>query len=248
MRIQAAIQAAVLAAWAGVANSLAVPKGSSCATTTRRDFFANAALAGAALASSTPALAAAGGSFEGVYTDSSKPNGWKVIRKTSERLDAAVVELQDSPEKAVFQFPAKWQYNAKRAQTAITIKELKDNAGQYADGRVVFPDETWTKAEGVEGVYLDPQHKAGFRVVRLAPAGGKGKNKTPAGLTVKLQDDPGAEVLTISATTAKPKETDAPGSTTYNVDFTAKGGPKAVPAVFQGDKLSFPDGNAWQKL
>ena len=112
----------------------------------------------------------------------------------------------------------------------------------------MFPDETWTKAEGVEGVYLDPQHKAGFRVVRLAPAGGKGKNKTPAGLTVKLQDDPGAEVLTISATTAKPKETDAPGSTTYNFDFTAKGGPKAVPAVFQGDKLSFPDGNAWQKL
>ena len=49
----------------------------------------------------------------------------------------------------------------------------------------------------------------------------------------------------ISATTAKPKETDAPGSTTYNFDFTAKGGPKAVPAVFQGDKLSFPDGNAW---
>ena len=64
----------------------------------------------------------------------------------------------------------------------------------------------------------------------------------------KDQDDPGAEVLTISATTAKPKETDAPGSTTYNFDFTAKGGPKAVPAVFQGDKLSFPDGNAWQKL
>ena len=51
-----------------------------------------------------------------------------------------------------------------------------------------------------------------------------------------------------SATTEKPKETDAPGSTTYNFDFTAKGGPKAVPAVFQGDKLSFPDGNAWQKL
>ena len=86
----------MLAAMAGVASSLAVPKG-SCSTSTRRDFFANAALAGAALASSTPAVAAAGGSFEGVYCDSSKPDGWKVIRKTSERLDAAVVELQDSP-------------------------------------------------------------------------------------------------------------------------------------------------------
>ena len=37
----------------------------------------------------------------------------------------------------------------------------------FKEGKISFPDgNVWPKEAGVSGVYLDPQHKEGYRVVR----------------------------------------------------------------------------------
>ena len=113
----------------------------------------------------------------------------------------------------------------------------KDVPGVFKEGKISFPDgNVWPKEAGVSGVYLDPQHKEGYRVVRAT---------SPSTVQIVLQDDPKAEVLKLAGTSATDEKK---GETTIKIDFSVKGGPKDVPGVYKDDKISFPDGNAWSKL
>ena len=113
----------------------------------------------------------------------------------------------------------------------------KDVPGVFKEGKIAFPDgNVWPKEAGVAGVYLDPQHKEGYRVVRVT---------SPSTVQIDLQDEPKAEVLKLAGTSATDKEK---GETTIKIDFSVKGGPKDVPGVFKDDKIAFPDGNVWSKF
>ena len=145
--------------------------------------------------------------------------------------------------------------------------------GVFKEGKISFPDgNVWPKEAGVSGVYLDPQHKEGYRVVRAT---------SPSTVQIVLQDDPKAEVLKLAGTSATDEKNggdgdgdvgdgnggrdgggdgccdklagtsatdEKKGETTIKIDFSVKGGPKDVPGVYKDDKISFPDGNVWSKL
>ena len=72
----------------------------------------------------------------------------------------------------------------------------------FKEGKISFPDgNVWPKEAGVSGVYLDPQHKEGYRVVRAT---------SPSTVQIVLQDDPKAEVLKLAGTSASRSLPDYP--------------------------------------
>merc|ERR1711934_189612 len=87
----------------------------------------------------------------------------------------------------------------KKGETTIKIDFSvkggpKDVPGVFKEGKISFPDgNVWPKEAGVSGVYLDPQHKEGYRVVRAT---------SPSTVQIVLQDDPKAEVLKLAGTSA----------------------------------------------
>jgi len=103
------------------------------------------------------------------------------------------------------------------------------------------------------GVYRDPQHPSGYRVVRSA---GDGL------LAITMQDDLKSKTLQLEGSTKYDKKT---GETLLSIDFSPKGGPSSLPATYSADRLvlvsfcdksagalskgsiSFPDGNVWVK-
>mmetsp|Transcript_37314 Transcript_37314/g.67103 ORF Transcript_37314/g.67103 Transcript_37314/m.67103 type:complete len:232 (-) Transcript_37314:54-749(-) len=91
-----------------------------------------------------------------------------------------------------------------------------------------------TDAPSINGIYSDPNHKAGYRVVRSV-------NKSTAAVT--LQDEPKGPIISVGGKIKTSKK-----GTTITLDLSPKGGPKDVVATLSGnDQLVFPDGNAWTK-
>ena len=85
------------------------------------------------------------------------------------------------------------------------------------------------------GVYTDPNHPKGYRII-FGDADG-------SSVTLKLQDEPASEVYFSPILVEK----DA-----FIFDFSTKGGPTNVVSTLSKDKegipiLSFPDGNKWKK-
>ena len=89
-----------------------------------------------------------------------------------------------------------------------------------------------TKHSGVDGIYADPNHPSGYRIVREGQ-GGK--------LYITLQDEPKGQTVELEGFKKV-------GSGYLSIDFSPKGGPKNLAAVAKVGKLVFPDGNAWTKL
>lgn len=92
-----------------------------------------------------------------------------------------------------------------------------------------------------QGVFRDPKHPKGYRILV-----GSGKG------TMTLQDDPAGDVIRAPFRVRTDKKSKA---VTLTMDFRPKGGPKDVEAVL-GTKgsgknavatLTFPDGNVWTK-
>jgi len=121
---------------------------------------------------------------------------------------------------------------ATEAMKAAVEKEQAKKDGAKK-GKAV--EEPLSSAGGFQGFYTDPGHPKGYRVVRLT---GKGK------AVVELQDDPKGEVLNIAAKVVEKKGED----TKILIDFSVKGGPKDVTAVYKDGNLVFPDGNKWPKM
>lgn len=83
-----------------------------------------------------------------------------------------------------------------------------------------------------QGVYSDPNHPAGYRVIVADDSGEQDA-------TLKLQDDPKGAIF------ALPVKVDLPELT---IDFSPKGGPSdAVGTVLEEGDIQFPDGNVWKK-
>ena len=84
----------------------------------------------------------------------------------------------------------------------------------------------------VNGIYSDPNHKRGYRVVRAL-------DKSNA--VVTLQDEEGGPIISVPG---KIKTSKREG-TTITLDLSKKGGPKNVVATLSdSNHLSFPDGNS----
>jgi len=171
--------------------------------------------------------------FSGIYSDPGHPKGFRSVRVEKGR---AIVVLQDEPGAEIFTVNA--TINTFDSGTNLLL-DLSAKAGKDAtnvpavvgEGVLTFPDgNSWSKLSGVDGVYSDPSHPEGYRVVRSVDK---------SNVSVTLQDEPGAPVVEVS------------GSVNGNnimLDLSAKGGPKDLVASIAGGKIVFPDGNAWPKL
>ena len=168
--------------------------------------------------------------INGIYSDPNHLEGYRIVRTLDK--SNALITLQDKPNGPII------SVMGKIAGTTITLdfsaKGGPKDIVATLDGndKLNFPDgNTWTKLSGVNGVYTDPNHPSGYRVVRLD----KGGN-----IFVTLQDEPNGEVLEL---TGKQMEN---GSVSIN--FSPKGGPTSLTATAKDGKLVFPDGNAWSKF
>mmetsp|Transcript_14309 Transcript_14309/g.30569 ORF Transcript_14309/g.30569 Transcript_14309/m.30569 type:complete len:246 (-) Transcript_14309:74-811(-) len=214
----------------------------------RRDFFngiASAALVAGAIVAQPRAAMAKGSSskgktaaaplaspINGIYSDPNHKKGYRVVRAVDR--NNAVVTLQDEPKGPIITVNGKVK-TSKKSGTTVTLDLSpkggpKDIVATLTGDQLVFPDgNAWTKFTGIDGIYSDPNHPAGYRVVR----------STGSKLSITLQDEPSGEVVEVAG---KRKN----GG--YSIDFSPKGGPKNLGVVVKGDQLEFPDGNAWTKL
>lgn len=112
-------------------------------------------------------------------------------------------------------------FEAFAATTTSDAKKKKDDAKKFA----------------FNGVYKDPQHPDGYRIL----VGAVNKEGT-----MTLQDDPNGKTFNIPIVSKIDEES---GKTTLTFDFSPKGGPKEVVATVSKDSnsITFPDGNSWKK-
>lgn len=115
-------------------------------------------------------------------------------------------------------------------------------AGVPADVRAA--DRPPATVSSFQGVYQDPMHPLGYRVL-MGELNGKG--------TMTLQDEPDDKVYTIPITSKVDTRT---GRVTLTIDFSVKGGPKDVEAILnvlesrpidKATGLTFADGNRWRR-
>jgi len=186
-----------------------------------------------ATAKAEPEVSAIISDFPGVYSDPKHPKGYRVIISAGGKTS---MQLQDDPAGKVFSIPIKVK-NDKKAGTILTIDFSpkggpKNIAGTVEKkGKISFPDgNVWTKTTGIVGVYSDPQHRKGYRVIR----------KDATGIVVSLSDSGsrGKEII-IPAKATK---------TSVEFDFSSKGGPASLKGTIKDNVITFPDGNTWKKL
>jgi len=251
--------ASIFLALAGAASAFtaqppAAPRRSTNLDASRRDFLVAGAAAVPAALLSSPAFAAdkkkknaplptppTGVEYSGVYTDPNHPAGYRVVRATEKKGEAVIV-LQDDPKSEVITVKAKSKAGKvkKGEKGQVTTLAIdfsvkggpKDLPGTASNGVITFPDgNSWKKAGGIDGVYFDPNHPKGYRVVKV---------KKDGKVCVELQNDPAEQAVEL---VGKMRQ-----SGFLFVDFSPKGGPKYLAASFKGDKLTFTDGNSWTKL
>ncbi|KAL7552584.1 hypothetical protein ACHAWF_015823 [Thalassiosira exigua] len=169
--------------------------------------------------------------INGIYDDPNHPTGYRVVRSV-DGFPFAVI-LQDEPDGAVISCGGSVATSGETTTVTMDLSPKggpKDVVAAAGEGKLVFPDgNAWTKRDGADGVYSDPFHPEGYRVVRMV-------GET---LTVSLQDGPGKP--TIELVGNKDEKGD------YQIDFSPKGYQKTLAATVKGGKIHFPDGNAWVK-
>lgn len=107
-------------------------------------------------------------------------------------------------------------------------------AASFRTGQITAQSAANKAAESYQGVYTDPNHPDGYRVIMASPSG--------SGATMTLFD--GGD----NDKTYKNIPVGINGNE-LSIDFGFKGGPKGVVAVLSDDKssITFPDGNEWKK-
>jgi len=115
------------------------------------------------------------------------------------------------------------------------------DAAAFNTGPITPQSAANKAAESYQGVYSDPTHPTGYRVIR---ASGKGATMTFSDGVAKDAPD-GTEEKTYTNIPVGIKE----GSDEFLFDFSFKGGPKGVAGTLSSDKksITFPDGNKWTK-
>eukprot|EP00580_Thalassiosira_gravida_P002769 CAMPEP_0201599658 /NCGR_PEP_ID=MMETSP0492-20130828/1026_1 /ASSEMBLY_ACC=CAM_ASM_000837 /TAXON_ID=420259 /ORGANISM="Thalassiosira gravida, Strain GMp14c1" /LENGTH=268 /DNA_ID=CAMNT_0048062277 /DNA_START=18 /DNA_END=824 /DNA_ORIENTATION=- len=99
-------------------------------------------------------------------------------------------------------------------------------------------------AESYQGVYSDPNHLEGYRVIMASSGKGGGATMTLSDGVAKDAPE-GTEEKTYKNIPVAITE----GSNELSFDFSFKGGPKGVVGILSNDKqsITFPDGNTWKK-
>ncbi len=169
--------------------------------------------------------------LNGIYSDPNHLEGYRIVRALYGSNDA-LVTLQDKPNGPVI------SVNGKIVGTTVTL-DFSAKGGPrdvvatlVGDDKLSFPDgNTWTKISGVGGVYNDPNHPSGYRVVRVAKGGD---------VFITLQDEPDGDVFELKGNQME--------NGYVSIDFSPKGGPANLTATAKDGKLVFPDGNAWTKI
>eukprot|EP00931_Biecheleriopsis_adriatica_P032064 TRINITY_DN1873_c0_g2_i1.p1 TRINITY_DN1873_c0_g2~~TRINITY_DN1873_c0_g2_i1.p1 ORF type:complete len:194 (-),score=44.76 TRINITY_DN1873_c0_g2_i1:160-741(-) len=90
------------------------------------------------------------------------------------------------------------------------------------------------------GYYADPMHKGCRRIITFASTDGlvvSGTDGNP--------DCPGGKPV---GSSWKVKAKFKPGSDSLTFDFSPKGGPSDVKGTWNGDGITFPDGNKWKRI
>lgn len=102
-------------------------------------------------------------------------------------------------------------------------------------------------AESYQGVYSDPNHPEGYRIIMVSSSSGKKGGATTMTFSDGVAKDApeGTEAKTYKNIPVVMKE----GSNELVFDFSFKGGPKGVVGTLSSDKqsITFPDGNTWTK-
>jgi len=220
------------------------------ATASRRDVLTNAAMAAAAAAVLvTPinvnAAATTEASYQGVYSDPKHPKGYRAL--IAKGSSSATMNLSDGEGEnpPTFNIPLKVKVDKKAGKTLLSFDFSikggpKDVIGELAsDGSTItFPDgNKWSKRKGVEGVYSDPNHPKGYRVIR--------KDKGSK-LLVELKNDPKKDSVLISAKSGASKKEGV--SVDFDFPGSSAGEVNKIRGSVDNGKISFPDGNKWTKL
>lgn len=197
--------------------------------------------------------------YSGVYRDPKHPSGYRVIRSTAGDGGAISVTLQDEPNGKTMKLTGTSKYNKRTGETDFVI-DFSPKGGpsslsaSYSSDRLLlvnfcaadsgkevltrgsisFPSDgnVWVKDPGIQGVYADPNHPDGYRVIR---------DLGSAKLSIELADRVNQKPTFLSGVVNK-------NEGTVLINFTPKGGPKKLSAMLKENKLIFPDGNVWTKL
>ena len=174
--------------------------------------------------------------INGIYSDPNHKGGYRVVRVIDK--SNAIVTLQDAVDGPIVSVSGKIK-SSKKEGTTLTLDLSKKGgpknvvAKLSGSNHLTFSDgNSWTKVSGVDGIYSDPMHPTGYRIVR---EGKDGK------VYITLADEPKGKVVDLIGTKRV-------GGGYINIDFSPKGGPKDLQAIAKVGKLVFPDGNAWVKL
>mmetsp|Transcript_2599 Transcript_2599/g.3826 ORF Transcript_2599/g.3826 Transcript_2599/m.3826 type:complete len:184 (-) Transcript_2599:127-678(-) len=174
-------------------------------------------------------------SINGIYTDPNHPNGYRIVRVIDDF--PTVVTLQDEPDGPIITCDGDVKTSSGTTTITLDLSKKggpKDITATLGKDKLIFPDgNAWTKLGGVDGIYSDPFHPEGYRIVRIAEDGSK--------LNVTLQDKPDGKVILLEGAR---DET----SGDYPIDFSPKGYHKTLAATVKDGKVAFEDGNAWVKL
>ena len=121
------------------------------------------------------------------------------------------------------------------ASIVVAGSSAVPNAQAAAGGK--SKDAPDVKKFAFNGIYKDPKHPTGFRIIAGAP------NK---GGTMTLQDSPDGAIFNIPIKASTDETT---GSTSLLIDFSEKGGPSNTVATVnkKDSSIVFPDGNVWKK-
>jgi hypothetical protein len=192
--------------------------------------------------------------FSGIYRDPQHPSGYRIVRSVGQGVVA--ITLQNDPKSKVVKLEGTTKYNKKTGESKLSIDFSPKggptnlvaeyspdrlllvnfcNSGEVlTKGSISFPDGNfWIKNQGIEGVYSDPNHPDGYRVIR---------DLGSAKISIEFADLGNRPPLFLSGVVNKYKGI-------VLIDFSPNGGPKKVPAQIKcGNQLVFPDGNAWTKL
>lgn len=202
-----------------------------------RRAFVKASLAGTVLASTRPAFAAS--AIDGEYWDPQHPRGLRTVMVDG---GTATIVGQDEPE------APQWKLAGDVAEDSTLLIDFqpkggpKDLKGKFVNNMdnvgIVFPDgNRWVKVSPIAGLYSDPNHPEGYRVVTVYPVGfGSGYYMA----TCYGNDGPGTKPFKLTGKLAGL-------ASGVKFDFSPKGGPTDLIATFDGSGLVFPDGNKWPK-
>ncbi len=118
--------------------------------------------------------------------------------------------------------------------STLIIDPSTAEAASFRTGEITAQSAANKAAESYQGVYTDPNHPDGYRVIMASPSGSKA--------TMTLFD--GGD----NDKTYKNIPVGINGNE-LSIDFGFKGGPKGVVAKLSDDKssITFPDGNEWKK-